>query len=89
MWPKLKRQIAVEREQLDQLRHAHRPLVVKCVSQTPNIIEISAVAAMLHAFYTGVENIFKRVAIECNRNLPSELTSGTDRLEPRECGLGM
>jgi len=47
----------------------HRPLIEKCGNVAPNAIEISALAAMLHAFYTGVENIFKRISVESGAGL--------------------
>lgn len=40
------------------------PLLEKCRSEAPNPIELSALAALLHSFYTGVENLFRRVAVE-------------------------
>lgn len=70
MWNKLRKQIAVEREQLNYLIEMHRPLLIKCTTTMPDNIELSALAAMLHSFYTGVENIFKRVAIELDGSLP-------------------
>ena len=36
----------------------------KCPTTAPTEIELSALAALLHSFYTGVENVFKRVAME-------------------------
>jgi hypothetical protein len=39
-------------------------LLAKCRTTAPTEIELSALAALLHSFYTGVENIFKRVAVE-------------------------
>lgn len=64
MWHKLGKQISVEREQLNRLIEVHRPLLIKCATQSPNDIELSALAALLHSFYTGIENIFKRIAVE-------------------------
>lgn len=63
MWHKLAKQINVEREQLRRLIEIHSRLLANCSSQPPNEIELSALVALLHSFYTGVENIFKRV---CN-----------------------
>jgi len=64
VWDKLRKQITVELEQLDHLFEVHRPLLHKCLESSASEIELSALAAFLHSFYTGVENIFKRVAIE-------------------------
>lgn len=70
MWPKLAKQIAAEREMLNRLLADHQPLIDKCARTAPEKIEISALAAMLHSFYTGIENLFQRIAIELNENLP-------------------
>ena len=48
----------------------HRPLLDRCHDTLPNNIEISALAAMLHSFYTGIENLFKRIAIYVDSNSP-------------------
>ncbi|HEY4575243.1 MAG TPA: hypothetical protein VIJ26_14800 [Thermoanaerobaculia bacterium] len=64
MWPDLKEQIAVEESQLERLLAIHQPLLERSRSQAPNDIELSALAALLHSFYTGIENLFRRIAIE-------------------------
>lgn len=71
MSDKLHKQITVELQQLNHLLDVHRPLLDKCASDAPNEIEISALAAMLHSFYTGIENIFKRIVLESGGTLPS------------------
>ena len=71
MSDKLRKQIAVELQQLNRLLEVHQPLLVKCASEAPSEIEISALAAMLHSFYTGIENIFKRIVLESGDALPS------------------
>lgn len=71
MSDRLSKQVAVEREHLNRLIETHRPLLDKCVGEAPSDIELSALAAMLHSFYTGVENIFKRVALQLDGALPS------------------
>jgi hypothetical protein len=64
VWPDLKEQIAVEESQLERLLAIHQPLLERSRSQAPNDIELSALAALLHSFYTGIENLFRRIAIE-------------------------
>jgi hypothetical protein len=63
-WDKFRKQQAAEREQLRHLVSRIEPLLAKCRDTAPTDIEISALAATLHSFYTGAENIFKRVAVE-------------------------
>lgn len=70
MSDRLRKQVTVEREHLNRLIETHRPLLDKCTGEAPNDIELSALAAMLHSFYTGVENIFKRVALHLDGALP-------------------
>jgi hypothetical protein len=63
-WDKFQKQQAAEREQLKRLLYGIHRLLTKCRDTAPNEIELSALAATLHSFYTGVENIFKRAAVE-------------------------
>ena len=63
-WDKFRKQQAAEREQLQRLLSGIQQLLTKCRDTAPTEIELSALAATLHSFYTGVENIFKRVAVE-------------------------
>ncbi len=71
MWGRLREQVALEREQLHRLLDKYRPLLDRCVVSPPNDIELSALAAMLHSFYNGIENIFKRTALELGGAVPS------------------
>ena len=70
MWDRLRKQVAVERQQLRRLLETYRPLLDKCAVNPPDGIELSALAAMLHSFYNGVENMFKRIAEELDGQLP-------------------
>jgi hypothetical protein len=68
---KLRKQIAVERQQLNRLIDEHRPLLERCASTAPNTIEVSALATFLHSFYSGIENSLKRIVIEVDGGPPS------------------
>lgn len=59
-----------ECRQIDRLMDEYRPLLARLASKEPDNIERSALASMLHSFYTGVENIFKRIAIASDGGLP-------------------
>ena len=86
-WDKFRKQQAAEREQLARLLATMQPLLARCRETAPTDIELSALAAALHSFYTGVENIFKRVAVELDgqppqgeawhRDLLRRMTTGT------------
>lgn len=70
MSDKALKQIRLERCMLQQLFEDHRPLLNKSELSLPDRIECSALAAFLHGFYNGIENIFKRVAIELREDMP-------------------
>ena len=92
MSDRLRKQINVERQQLNRLIDEHRPLLESCVSSEPSAIELSALATFLHSFYSGIENCLKRVAVEIDGGLPSgdawhrqlltSMTSGTNLRPP-------
>ncbi len=64
MWPDLKDQISIEEAQLQHLLTLHQSLLDQLQVRAPNAIELSALATLLHSFYTGIENMFRRIAIE-------------------------
>ena len=57
MWPDLEEQVAVERAQIVQLFEAYQVAISKSSQQEPDFIELAALAAMLHSFYTPVLRI--------------------------------
>jgi len=67
-------------------------LLAKCQPTDPTEIELCALAALLHSFFTGIENIFKRVAVELDgepvrgdswhRELLLQMTSSRARRPP-------
>ena len=70
MWHKLKEEIEVEFGELNRLLKTFNSLLEKVNTGAPDDVETIALAGMLHSFYTGVENIFKRVAINIDGGLP-------------------
>lgn len=71
MWPETQEKAELEISLLRQHVACYRALIDKSRQTEPDIIEISALAAFLHSFYTGIENIFKRIAIEIDGTGPS------------------
>jgi hypothetical protein len=80
VWPDVEEQVAVEEAQIAHLFVAYQAAIRKSSQQEPDFIERSALAVMLHSFYTGIENIFKRIALEIDGNLPSGYASHSDLL---------
>jgi len=70
VWDRLRKQVALERQQLHRLLSTSRPFIEQCASRPPNSAELFALAATLHSFYNGFENIFKRIAVELDGDLP-------------------
>jgi hypothetical protein len=68
---KLRSQIDLEFENLRKALDRHPELVVKCRTEIPNPLEIDGLANMLHSFYTGTENIFKRICLALEGEAPT------------------
>lgn len=71
MLDKLRKQVATELEQMRHLLGTHEALLNHSSDWEPSPVELSALAAMLHSFYNGVENILKRIAVEIDGAVPS------------------
>jgi len=55
---KLDVKINYEINQIEKELEKIRPLIEKCRIEIPDYIELAALSAVLHSFYTGVESIF-------------------------------
>lgn len=64
-------QIRFEIEAIDALFASYDDLLQRAQQDTPDLIEITAIASVLHSFYNGLENIFLRVAKRIDQHLPS------------------
>ena len=71
MWDELKEELEVEMCLLDRLMARHPELLSKGPSDSMTVVEIDALAAFLHSFYSGIENLFKRIALAIDKTLPS------------------
>ena len=74
MWLELKEEIEIELNELQSLFIEFKPLMIKVQSDIPNFIETVALAGLLHSFYTGIENIFKRVVLNLDDSVPRSET---------------
>mgnify|MGYP000849553563 FL=1 len=55
-------QIQFEIRQIDRLIDMYRTLLMDCKDKEPDLVEITAMASVLHSFYNGLENIFAIIA---------------------------
>jgi hypothetical protein len=55
-------QVTFEIGQIDQLLVVYADLVERVQQRPPDLVEITAIASVLHSFYNGLENIFLAIA---------------------------
>ncbi len=72
MWAKrVLAQVNLEIELIGQLFSAYDELLERARQTEPNLIETTALASVLHSFYTGLENVFQAIAKEDEGGLPN------------------
>jgi hypothetical protein len=70
VWLDLKEEIELELAMLRELLESVQALRAQCQVSVPDLVETMALGAFLHAFYNGVENAFKRIAIHMDGGMP-------------------
>lgn len=63
-------QVRFEVELIERLFSSYSDLLQRVRKDPPNLVEITALASVLHSFYTGLENLFQTVAKEIDCELP-------------------
>ena len=81
MWPDTRKKVELELVLLRRLLAYHGDLLKKARVAEPDRSELLALAGILHSFYTGVENISKRVAEGIDGSIPTGLRSHAELLE--------
>jgi hypothetical protein len=79
---KLSIKIQVEIEQIDDLLFTYADLLAKSRHETPNLVEVIALASVLRSFYHGVESIFVFVAKVLDPHTPTHRELLTQISEP-------
>lgn len=74
-WCKLANSLAValrfEIDQIEQLLATYAPLRDAVQHTPPDVVQVTAIAAMLHSFYNGVEHMFTIIAKQVDGELPA------------------
>ena len=63
-------QIEFEIGQIDRLFEAYADLLERIHENKPDLVEITALASVLHSFYNGLENIFLSIAKGIDMDVP-------------------
>jgi ribonuclease HepT-like protein len=64
-------QVTFEIQQIDQLLAVYADLVERVQQHPPDLVEITAIASVLHSFYNGLENIFLSIAKGLDQEVPT------------------
>jgi hypothetical protein len=78
---KVASQVAFEIGQIDQLLAVYANLWERAQEQVPNLVELTAMASVLHSFYNGLENIFLSIAKGLDQRVPTGMQWHRDLLE--------
>ena len=62
--------IKFEIKQVDKLLNKYEDLIRKCKEKEPELVELTALASVLHSFYNGIENIFSLIAKGVDESKP-------------------
>lgn len=69
----IKNKIKFEISELDREFISYKVLFDLIKLRTPDLVEVTALASVLHSFYNGVENIFLLIAKKIDKNVPTGL----------------
>lgn len=64
-------QVWFEIGQIDHLFESYADLLEQVRGKVPDLVEVTAVASVLHSFYNGLENIFLSIAKGIDRDVPT------------------
>jgi hypothetical protein len=67
----VRKRLLTELSLLDTQLDKYKDLLRKACDSTPTHIEIAALSALLHSHYSGMENAFKRIALDFDHLKPA------------------
>ena len=78
---KVIKKLKFEIGQIEHLFEVYAELLKRVQKNSPDVVEITAIASVLHSFYGGLENIFLIIAKEIDKDVPSGSQWHRDLLE--------
>ena len=67
----VRNKIAFEIDEIDREFQSYSPLFNLIKLRIPDLVEMTALASVLHSFYNGVENVFILIAKKIDKNIPA------------------
>jgi hypothetical protein len=64
-------QVKFETKQIDRLFERYTGLLERVQKGPPDLVDVTAVASVLHSFYNGLENIFLSIAKGIDEDVPA------------------
>lgn len=80
--------IEFETQQIDRLLETYGDLLERAQQETPDLVEVTAIASVLHSFFTGVESIFTYIADHIDDSVPKGPQSHSTLLDQMTRPLG-
>lgn len=62
--------IRFEIGQIDKLLESYKGLFQRCKESEPDLVELTALASVLHSFYNGIERIFIVISKKIDKKVP-------------------
>ena len=81
MWLETRKRVFLELDLLRRLVNEHLELLTLPQDTEPGRTEVIAVSGVLHSFYGGIENVFRRIALDIDGSVPGGSRSHTELLE--------
>ena len=69
-----------ELEEINKLLDSYTLLIEALKTREPDLIELTAMATILHSFYNGIEKLFLIIGKEIDKNMPSGIKWHRDLL---------
>jgi len=71
VWLDIQEQVAIDRANINEMFSSYAFILEKLSEEDPGLVERSALSTVLHSFYSGIENIFKRISLGIDGDMPS------------------